>query len=256
MASDTDTHPHAPNPFVVIFGTVAALFLVAALFIASIGSAGKGDDLDRRRAQQRREARQKLEQVEQDALTNAGWVDKAKGVVRVPIADAMKSTVAELQNKKAVASSVKVEPSLPMPPPYDPNATEPAPLPLPSAPQGADTMHFQLAAATGASTAAPAAAPAPAAPTGSAPAPAAPAPTAPRATAPASSAPAPPSPATTQAPPAPAVPPPAAASAPPVAPPAPLEQPTSTPGPESPSGAPAPARPPLINAPQQTPETP
>ena len=92
-ASDPDTH--TPNSFLVIFGTVAALFLVAALFIASIASTGKRDDLDERRAQQRRDTRQKLEQAEHEALTTAGWVDKTKGVVRVPIAQAMKSTVAD-----------------------------------------------------------------------------------------------------------------------------------------------------------------
>ena len=108
------------------------------------------------------------------ALTGA-WVDKAKGTVHVPIADAMKLVVADLRAKKPAPSSVKVEAPLPMPV-ADPNSAEPPPAALPSAPQGADTVRFAQPAA--AEPPAPVARipPAPAKPAEPAPAPAVPAP--------------------------------------------------------------------------------
>ena len=68
-------------------------------------------------------------------------MDKAKGAVRVPVADVYTATVTELKAKKPAPSQVKVEPPLPMPV-IDPKATEPPPPALPSAPQGADTIRF------------------------------------------------------------------------------------------------------------------
>jgi hypothetical protein len=72
-------------------------------------------------------------------------VDQAKGVVRIPIEDAKKAVLAELKSKKVGPSQVKVDPWLPMPPPADPNAAEPPPPALTSAPQGADTIRFETA---------------------------------------------------------------------------------------------------------------
>ena len=72
---------------------------------------------------------------------------ESKGVVRLPIADAKKVALSELQAKKPAPSSVKVEPPLPMPV-IDPNATEPPPPALTSAPQGADTIYFPAPGAT------------------------------------------------------------------------------------------------------------
>ncbi len=39
------------------------------------------------------------------AQTTYGWVDKNKGVVRIPITEAMKLTVAELADKKPAAAN-------------------------------------------------------------------------------------------------------------------------------------------------------
>jgi hypothetical protein len=63
-------------------------------------------------------------------------------VVRLPVDQAMKLVAADLAGKKPAPSTVKVDPPLPMPPPYDPNAAEPAPGALPSSPQGSDTIRF------------------------------------------------------------------------------------------------------------------
>jgi hypothetical protein len=101
----------------------------------------KPQDLDLKRAAARIAVREKLDKETAALLTTEGWVDKAKGVVRVPVTDVYTATIAELAAKKPAPSQIKVEPPLPMPV-IDPKATEPPPPALPSAPQGADTIRF------------------------------------------------------------------------------------------------------------------
>src|SRR5258707_8714802 len=130
-----------PNSFLVFCGSLLALLIVAALFVFSIAAGPRPSDLDTKRAEQRIAVRTKLEKEANDALTPEAWVDKAKGIVRVPVASVLAATAKELAAKKPAPSQVKVEPPLPMPV-IDPNATEPPMPALPSAPQGADTIRF------------------------------------------------------------------------------------------------------------------
>lgn len=132
-----------PNSFLVFCGSLLALLIVAALFIFSIAAGPRPSDLDKKRAEQRIAVRAKLEKEAADALTTEAWVDKAKGIVRVPVTGVFAATAKELAAKKPAPSLVKVEPPLPMPV-IDPAATEPPPPALPSAPQGADTLRFAI----------------------------------------------------------------------------------------------------------------
>ena len=137
MASETSHR--TPNAFVVFLGTAAAFGVVALVFGGRLASYKPVDEVETKRAAQRLEARTKLDTEAQAKLDSLGWVDKAKGTVHVPIADAMKLVVADLRAKKPAPSSVKVEAPLPMPV-ADPKSAEPPPAALPSAPQGADTV--------------------------------------------------------------------------------------------------------------------
>ena len=173
MASETSHR--TPNAFVVFLGTAAAFGVVALVFGGRLASHKPVDEVEAKRAAQRLEARTKLDTEAQAKLDSLGWVDKTKGTVHVPIADAMKLVVADLRAKKPAPSSVKVEAPLPMPV-ADPKSAEPPPAALPSAPQGADTVRFaQPAAAEPPAPVAPIP-PAPAKPAEPAPAPAVPAP--------------------------------------------------------------------------------
>ena len=166
MATASSTR--RPNSFLVFCGSLLALLIVAGLFIFSIAAGPRPSDLDQKRADNRIAVRTKLDQEATDA-----WVDKAKGIVRVPVASVLAATAKELAAKKPAPSQVKVEPPLPMPV-IDPAATEPPPPALPSAPQGADTIRFAVVTETAPAPAAP-----PAAPAAPQPAPANPAPPAP-----------------------------------------------------------------------------
>ncbi|MGB8170003.1 MAG: hypothetical protein WCF18_21045, partial [Chthoniobacteraceae bacterium] len=152
-----------PNSFLVFCGSLLAVLIVAALFIFSIAAGPRPSDLDQKRAENRIAVRAKLEKEATDALTTEAWVDKAKGIVRVPVASVLGATAKELAAKKPAPSQVKVEPPLPMPV-IDPNATEPPPPALPSAPQGADTIRFASLTPEPAPAAAPTAPPPPTTP--------------------------------------------------------------------------------------------
>ena len=177
MASESPNR--TPNGIVVVLGSAAAFVVIAAIFAGALAKKKPGNEVEQKRAAQRVETRAKLETEALEKLNSEGWVDKAKGTVHVSIADAMTLIVADLSAKKPAPSSVKVEAPLPMPV-IDPNATEPPPAALPSAPQGADTIRFGLPAAApvvpaAAAPAAPPAVTAPEKPAEPAPAPAPPA---------------------------------------------------------------------------------
>ena len=198
MASESTNR--TPNGIVVVLGSAAAFVIVAAIFVIPLAWKKPVNEVENKRAAQRYETRAKLEAEAQEKLNSTGWVDKAKGTVHVPIAEAMTMIVAELTAKKPAPSSVKVEAPLPMPV-ADPASNEPPPAALPSAPQGADTARFTPPAAAAPAPAAPAPAvekpaapPAPAAPANPPP-PAPEKPAAPAAPAPATEKPADPAPA-------------------------------------------------------------
>jgi hypothetical protein len=255
MARENPTR--TPTGILTFLGGLVVLAIFALLVVYWVRSEAPGDDITARRNEDRKKARVELQKNHEQQLQTTGWIDKAKGVAHVPVADAMKLALVELQAKTAGPSTVKVEPPLAIPP-ADPNAGPQAPV-VPSAPFGANTVTFAPFPIAAAAT--PAAAK-PAQPvTSEAPAPAKPAATPVPATPVPKPAPATPAPATPApkpaATPAPATPAPAAPPAPPAAksaPPATTTQPVYTTTTPSAPAAPAPeAKPP---APGPAPEKP
>jgi len=82
---------------VVILGT---LLIAAGLVWAMIHYTAPAP-LTEDRAALRRKNLAELRALNAEALANYGWVDQAKGIVRLPIEQAMKVTVAEWQNPAA-----------------------------------------------------------------------------------------------------------------------------------------------------------
>jgi hypothetical protein len=58
------------------------------------------------RAEERRKARAEASMAAVEALNSYGWVDQGKGVVRMPISNAMVLTVREWQNPGAARSNM------------------------------------------------------------------------------------------------------------------------------------------------------
>jgi hypothetical protein len=79
---------------------VVLLFLFFGFFVlVLIGLSPRGDDYEAKRAQQRRETLKKVQDEANTELHSYAWVDKNKGVVRIPIDRAMELTVTALAQK-------------------------------------------------------------------------------------------------------------------------------------------------------------
>lgn len=139
MAYENPTR--TPSGILTFLTGLIVLVIFAGLVAWWIGSQRTGENVQAKRAEARIATRDRLAKEHADRLATSGWVDKAAGVAHIPLEQAMKLTVSELQQKKPVASTVKVEAPLPVSVP-DPNATEPPPPALPAAPQGADMIQF------------------------------------------------------------------------------------------------------------------
>ncbi len=120
-------------PFSAWLGVVLLFALFGVIVLAVIGPAPRSDDYEQKRAKAREEKLKTAREEDAKALTTYGWIDKNKGVVRVPISRAMGLTVAELAQKKP-------EPAGPIatPEPAAPGAATGAPAP-PATPSASPT---------------------------------------------------------------------------------------------------------------------
>ena len=116
-----------------MFGTwigVVLLFVVFGLFVwVVLGAIPRGDTYEEKRAKARTEKLEQLHKETTAALTSYAWVDKNKGVVRIPVERAMELAVADLSAKKPVAAYPIATPE---PQPAVTQGGAPAPSPLPS----------------------------------------------------------------------------------------------------------------------------
>jgi hypothetical protein len=144
-----------------LFSTWLGVVLLFAFFgllvLVVIGASPRGDRYEEKRAKARIEKLQAAREQNDKALTSYAWVDKSKGVVRIPINDAMKLTVAELaQRSPAPANPIAVEAgsapqsAAPGNASPTPSATVSAPAaeaPKPAAVTGADSTNRNQPAA-------------------------------------------------------------------------------------------------------------
>jgi hypothetical protein len=124
QSARTIAYSHAP--FSTWLGIVFLFVLFGLIVLAVIGPSPRSSDYEETRAKKRMENLKKLHEETQKELTTYAWVDKNKGVARIPIERAMELTVADLAQKK--------------PAPAGPIATPPAQAPpagASPAPQGA-----------------------------------------------------------------------------------------------------------------------
>src|ERR1700682_344969 len=119
-----------------MFSTWIGVVLLFAFFgllaLVVIGASPRGGTYEEKRAKTRAEKLQALREETTKALTTYAWVDKAKGVVRIPINDAMKLSVAELAQKPPAPASAIATPEV-NPPPQGAAPAAPASSPTASA---------------------------------------------------------------------------------------------------------------------------
>src|ERR1041385_186326 len=91
---------HSPAPFSTWLGIVLLFVLFGVIVLAVVGPSPRSSDYEEMRAKKRMENLKKLREETEKDLTAYAWVDKNKGVARIPITRAMDLTVAELAQKK------------------------------------------------------------------------------------------------------------------------------------------------------------
>ena len=93
---------HTRVPFSAWLGVVLLFVLFGALVLAIIGPSPRTDDYETKRAKAREEKLKTLREEDAKALTSYGWIDKNKGVARIPIERAMELALTELAQKSPV----------------------------------------------------------------------------------------------------------------------------------------------------------
>lgn len=127
MNSNSDTQCDCSRCAYVV-GILGSLLIVAALAWA-IHHYTQPAPLGEDRAAVRAKALAELRAAEADALANPGWVDPAKGIVRLPIADAMNLVERQWSENPSAARSnltarVELATAVPPKPPEKPSPFE------------------------------------------------------------------------------------------------------------------------------------
>jgi hypothetical protein len=126
---------HSRAPLSTWFGIVLLFALFGIIVLAVIGPAPRGSDYEETRAKKRVDNLKTSREEATKALTTYGWIDKNKGVARIPIERAMKLTVAELARQKpAPAGPIATPPQPPAPAAASPTPAQASPAPA-GAPQ-------------------------------------------------------------------------------------------------------------------------
>ena len=98
------------GPGILTILSVLVLLLAAvagALWVSHSGSATEREDEERSAVRTKNLA--DLRSADQTALTTYGWNDKAKGIVRIPVARAMELVVPELNARGAKGASSQTQ---------------------------------------------------------------------------------------------------------------------------------------------------
>jgi hypothetical protein len=113
-------------PFSTWLGVVLLFALFGVIVLAVIGPAPRSDDYEQKRAKAREEKLKTAREEDAKALNSYGWIDKNKGVARIPVTRAMELTLVELAQKKP-------EPAGPIATPAAQGSAPPTGAPAPSA---------------------------------------------------------------------------------------------------------------------------
>jgi hypothetical protein len=91
-------------PLSTWLGVVLLFALFGVIVLAIIGPSPRGSDYEETRAKKRMENLKTSREDADKALNTYAWVDKNKGVVRIPIGRAMELTIAQLAKQKPAAA--------------------------------------------------------------------------------------------------------------------------------------------------------
>jgi hypothetical protein len=124
---------HSRAPLSTWFGIVLLFALFGIIVLAIIGPMPRGSDYEETRAKKRMEQLKTVRDDAEKALNTYAWVDKSKGVARIPIGRAMELTVGDLAKQKPAPAGPIATPQAQSPAPA--TSAAPAASPKPGAAQ-------------------------------------------------------------------------------------------------------------------------
>lgn len=95
-----------PRTGIAYFFAILGSFLIVAALVWAMQRYTQPPQLGQERVAARKKALAELRAAEASELTSYGWVDQAKGVVRLPVEDAMKLVLRDWQNPAAARSNL------------------------------------------------------------------------------------------------------------------------------------------------------
>ena len=133
VSATPQTPEHAPISFGAWLGIVLLFLLFGIFVLVLVAATPHGDNYEAKRAQARKEKLKTTRNTANKELNAYAWVDKAKGVARIPIDRAMQLTLRDLASKKpAPANPIEAPAPTPAPAASPAPAVSPAPA-LPGA---------------------------------------------------------------------------------------------------------------------------
>jgi hypothetical protein len=132
---------HSRAPLSTWLGVLLLFALFGVIVLAIIGPMPRGSDYEETRAKKRMEKLKSVREEAETALNSYAWVDKNKGVVRVPISRAMELMTAELAKQKPAPAGPIATPQAQSPAPA--TSAVPAASPKPGAAQTAASPSAQ-----------------------------------------------------------------------------------------------------------------
>ncbi|HEY4758633.1 MAG TPA: hypothetical protein VIH43_08740 [Chthoniobacterales bacterium] len=127
----------APISFGAWFGIVLLFLLFGLVVFVLVAATPHGDTYEQKRAKAREEKLKTTKDATAKDLNSYAWVDKGKGVARIPIDRAMQLTLRDLASKKPAPANA-IEAASSSPPAASPAAASPAPAVSPN-PTGGGT---------------------------------------------------------------------------------------------------------------------
>lgn len=114
----SNSNPNDNKPVFLFALAVVGTFLIVALLALALARS-EPPALDAARKAERAKALAELRQAEAQALANPAWINKDKGVVRLPVEIAMRQALSAWQNPQAARAELKarVEKATATPPP-------------------------------------------------------------------------------------------------------------------------------------------
>ena len=104
MPDEPLQHYQPRGMFSTWLGVVLLFAFFGLLALVVLKAAPRGSDYEKKRAEARAKKLEEAQKENLAALTTYGWVDKNKGVARIPINEAMQIMLVELPEKKPKAA--------------------------------------------------------------------------------------------------------------------------------------------------------